>query len=77
MPVFILSKEPAPKVNWMEKQTKKAVLLHLLDENGNQDAYWMPKSQLKLNHRGETFEVEVSPWVWTRREPAKGMGCMK
>lgn len=76
MPYFRLSKEPGPKVNWMEKQTKKAVLLHLVDENGNQSAYWMPKSQLKLNRSGETFEVVVSPWAWERREPAKGMGCL-
>jgi len=79
MPIFTLSKNRGPKVNFMEKQTRKAVLLHLM-ENGNQTAYWFPKSQLELKRievRGEEmFEVIISQWAWVRREPATGMGCL-
>jgi hypothetical protein len=79
MPNFTLSKVKGPKVNFMEKQTRSAVLLHLM-EHGNQTAYWFPKSQLELRPievRGEKmFEVYISQWAWSRREPAKGMGCL-
>ncbi len=63
-------------MNWMEKQTRKAVLLHLVDENGNQEAYWIPKSQAILAPQGDFFEVSITRWAWENKEIAKGMGCM-
>jgi len=79
MPVFLLSKIPGPKVHFMEKQTRKAILLHLV-EHGNQTAYWFPKSQLELKKvksgSEDMFEVYISQWAWARREPAVGMGCV-
>jgi hypothetical protein len=76
MPVFVLSKEPGPKKNWMEKQTKKAVLFHLVDSNGNQEAYWIPKSQSSLVPHEGFFKVEITKWAWENRSPARGMGCL-
>jgi len=76
MPRFKLSKQAGPKVNWMEKQTQKAVLFHLVDENGNQETYWIPKSQAKLLPHEEFFIVDVTQWAWENRKPAVGMGCL-
>lgn len=76
MPLFRLSSSRGPKVNWMEKQTRKAVLLHLVDENGNQDAYWFPKSQCTLSSCDEGFEVDIVWRAWNNRKPAVGMGCL-
>lgn len=74
----------------MAKQTRLAVLLYLMDDNGNQNPYWFPKSQLDLRNREEIrildgkavktgktyFEVAVSQWAWEKREIAKPMGCL-
>jgi hypothetical protein len=76
MPRFILSKQAGPKVNWMEKQTRKAILLHLVDVNGNQGAYWIPKSQAVLEPHEGFFIVDVTQWAWENRKPAVGMGCL-
>lgn len=73
---FRLSKSKGSKVNWMEKQTRKAVLLHLVDSDGNQEAYWIPKSQAVLSKSGDIFYVDVTNWTWENRKPAVGMGCV-
>ncbi len=88
MPTFILSKEAGPRVNHLVKQTRMAVLLNLMVD-GDQIGYWFPKSQCTLRKRKEIklengrpvetgkiiFEVNISDWVWNKREPAKPMGC--
>lgn len=76
MPRFKLSKARGPKVNWMEKQTRKAVLLHLVDQNGNQEAYWFPKSQCTLFKVGDHFEVDITYRAWEGKKPSVGMGCL-
>lgn len=88
MQIMELTKTPGPRVNYLVKQTKKAVLLALMD-NGEQIQYWFPKSQCKIRKRdkitivdnepvetGEkVLEVVIEDWIWKKREPAKPMGC--
>lgn len=84
---MVLTKIPGPRVNYLVKQTKKAVLLALMD-NGDQIQYWFPKSQCKIRKRdsikivddkpvvdGVILEVVIEDWIWKKREPAKPMGC--
>jgi hypothetical protein len=73
--MFKLSKTAGPTVNYMAKQTRKAVLLFLMD-NGEQVSYWFPKSQLQLTNMEHGFVVRVTDWAWENRKPAKAMGCL-
>lgn len=88
MPVIVLSKISGPRVSYLVKQTRKAVLLALIDD-GDQIQYWVPKSQCTLRKRkeikidngipvetgNEIFEVSIEDWFWRKRQPAKPMGC--
>ncbi len=87
MPVFVLSTVTGPRVNYLVRDTKKAVLLALMDD-GEQLQYWVPKSQCKLRKRKaidikdgvavesdrEVLEVVITDWFWKKREVAKPMG---
>jgi len=88
MPVFVLSKVVGPRVNYLVRDTKKAVLLALMD-NGEQLQYWFAKSQCTLRKRKaigivdgkpveldrDILEVVIPDWLWKKREVARPMGC--
>lgn len=84
---FVLSPVKKPNCNYLVKQTRRAILLVLMDE-GAQVPYWVPKSQSTLKKRdvirivdkkpvivNQVFEVTIADWWWKLREPAKPMGC--
>jgi len=59
---FVLSPVKKPNCNYMVKQTKRAILLVLMDD-GAQVSYWVPKSQATLRKRDVIRIIDKKPVV--------------